>query len=160
MIFRFARFSYAISEIYRCWHHIASEEMGKMGLKGQHAVYFTTMYQYPAGITAAQLCDICGKDKADVSRAIALLEEKGLVEKETASKHAYRARLKLTLRGQQLAETINEKAMTAVEYASKGLSEEKRAVFYEALELITCNLQNLSRNGLPTQNPTETEQRL
>ena len=41
MIDRFERFSYAISEISRCWHRIAGEEMGKYDLKGPFSVYFT-----------------------------------------------------------------------------------------------------------------------
>ena len=49
-----------------------------------------------------------------------------------------------------MAEHINEKASPAVEMASRGLPAEKRAVFYEALELITANLQMLSKEGLPS----------
>lgn len=151
MIDRFERFSYAISEISRCWHRIAGEEMGKYGLKGPYALYFTTLYRYPQGITAAQLCNLCGRDKADVSRAIKLLEEIALVEKENITTNAYRALIRLTKQGKLVAEQINKKAEAAVEHASKGLTPEKRAVFYEVLELITANLQILSKDGLPNQ---------
>ena len=37
----------------------------------------------------------------------------------------------------------------ATEYASRGLPDDKRGVFYEALELICENLQMLSKEGLP-----------
>ena len=79
MIHRFERFSYAISEISRCWHRIAGEEMGEYGMSGSSSVYFTTLYRYPEGVTAAQLGELCSRDKADVSRAMALLEKKGFV---------------------------------------------------------------------------------
>lgn len=158
MIDRFERFSLSISEISRCWHRIAGEEMGKYELKGAYAVYFTTLYRYPQGITAAQLGDLCGKDKADVSRAIALLESKALVEKFKPCKSAYRAPLRLTADGRVLAQVINQKASTAVELASKGLSDEKRRIFYEALELITGNLQTLSKSGLPEHDRLENAQ--
>lgn len=148
MIDRFERFSYAISEISRCWHRIAGEEMGKYDLKGPFSVYFTTLYRYPEGITAAQLSEFCSRDKADVSRAMSLLESKGLVTRQELEGKAYRAKLRLTAQGLELAEHINQKASVAVEYASRGLPAEKRAVFYEALELITTNLQTLSREGL------------
>lgn len=148
MIDRFERFSYAISEISRCWHRIASEEMGKYDLKGPFSVYFTTLYRYPEGITAAQLSELCSRDKADVSRAMSRLESKGLVTRQESEGKAYRAKLRLTAQGMELAEHINQKASTAVEYASRGLPAEKRAVFYEALELITTNLQMLSKEGL------------
>ena len=82
MVNRFERFSYAISEISRCWHRIAGEEMGQFGLNGSSSVYFTTLYRYPEGITAAQLGELCSRDKADVSRTISLLEKKGIVERQ------------------------------------------------------------------------------
>ena len=46
------------------------------------SVYFTTLYRHRQGITAVQLREICGRDKADVSRTMALLEQKGLVARE------------------------------------------------------------------------------
>ena len=149
MINRFERFSFAISEISRCWHRIAGDVMGSHGLKGPYAVYFTAMYRYPEGITAVQLGEICSRDKADVSRAMQLIEPQGLIEKQASDKKAYRALLRLTPAGAELAKAINQKAILAVENASKGLDPEKRAVFYEALELITSNLQQLSKSGLP-----------
>ena len=79
MVERFERFSLAISEISRCWHRIANEVMKQYGLKGAYSVYFTTMSRFPEGLTATQLVEICGRDKADVSRAMAAMEEKNLV---------------------------------------------------------------------------------
>lgn len=149
MIGRFERFSYAISEISRLWHRIAGEEMGKYGLKGSYSVYFTTLYRYPAGLTAAQLVDLCSRDKADVSRAMALLEKKNLVARADPEGKTYRAPLMLTREGREIASHINHRAEAAVELASKGLPEEKRVIFYEALELITTNLQKLSKEGIP-----------
>ena len=147
MVDRFERFSFAISEISRCWHKIAADEMEKYGLKGSHAIYLTTLYRYSQGVTAAKLSELSGKDKADVSRMTAIMEKNGLIVKEGSS---YRALLKLTEEGRTVAEHINSKASAAVEIASRGLPAEKRAVFYEALELITANLQTLSKEGLPS----------
>ena len=146
MIDRFERFSLAISEISRCWHKIAADEMEKYGLKGSHAVYLTTMCRYPDGITAARLCELCAKDKADVSRMMSIMEKKELVVKEGSS---YRAQLKLTQAGLEAAEHVRRRATVAVENASRGLTPERRAVFYEALELIVSNLQNICEEGLP-----------
>ena len=123
--------------------------MGAHGLKGPYAVYFTALYRYNEGITAAQLGEICSRDKADVSRAMSQMTELGLVEKCGNGVNAYRTLLKLTDEGVKLAETINAQAVKAVENASVGLAPEKRAIFYEALELITGNLQKLSKTGLP-----------
>ena len=148
VIDRFERFSYAISEISRCWHRIAGEEMREYDLKGSYSVYFTVLYRVADGVTAAQLAELCSRDKADVSRAMALLEKKGLVDRDGPTGKSYRARLKLSDSGKELARHINRKAEAAVERASMGLTDDKRAIFYEALKLITVNLQNISRGGL------------
>ena len=147
MIDRFEKFSLTIFELSRYWHKLASEEMEKHGLKGPHAVYFTTMYRFPEGITAVKLAEVCSKDKADVSRAVSLLEQKGLITKTTATKN-YRTPIKLTEMGEKIAEIINNKAKIAVENGGKGLSDNERGVFYSTLEKICSNLQELTVKGL------------
>lgn len=148
MVDKFEKFSFSISEIYRYWHKIASDEMERYGLKGPYAVYFTTMYRYSEGITAVSLGELCSKDKADVSRAISLLEKNGLVEREGTNPKGYRALIKLTEKGKQIAEHINEKVSTAVLLAGKGLSQEQSENFYYALDMISSNLKVLSEQGL------------
>ena len=145
MIDRFEKFSVAISDLSRYWHKIAADEMEQYGLKGPYAVYFTTLYRYSEGITGAKLGELCSRDKADVSRAVALLAQKGLLKKEGSH---YRALLKLSPKGMELAEKINHKAAEAVSCGGRGLSEEKRENFYEALQVIAENLRALSEQGL------------
>ena len=153
MLNRFAKFSFSISEIDRCWHKLAAEEMAKYGLNSPHAVYLNTLYDAdPEGITAAQLGELCGKNKADVSRMVAILEQKGLVQKLAIGKNMYRARLVLTEEGRKAAEHVRKRAAIAVELAGSGLSDSEREIFYKALELITENLQKLGKEGLPRQN--------
>ncbi len=149
MLNRFARFSLAISEIDRCWHKLAAEEMAKYELNSPHAVYLTTLYDFEEGVTAAKLGELCCKNKADVSRMVAILEKKGLVRKEAVGGNLYRAKLLLTEEGKQAAEHVKQRAAVAVELAGSGMSEEEREVFYRCLELITANLQTLSKDGLP-----------
>ena len=150
MLSRFERFSRAIAAIDRCWHKLAAEEMAKYDLHSPHAVYLHTLYQNPEGITAARLGELCGKNKADVSRMVSILEKKGLVTKEATGNNLYRALLKLTDRGKEAAAHVQQRVILAVELAGDGLTEEDRQVFYSTLERITANLQNLSREGLPT----------
>lgn len=149
MLNRFSRFSLAIAEIDRCWHKLAAEEMAKYSLNSPHAVYLTTLYQHKDGITAAKLGELCGKNKADVSRMVAILEKKGLVRKEGIGSNLYRAKLMLTEEGKKAALHVRQRAALAVELAGAGLSDETREIFYTALEQITANLQTLCKEGLP-----------
>ncbi|MBE6807904.1 MAG: hypothetical protein J6J30_00785 [Clostridia bacterium] len=149
MINRFERFSFAISEISRYWHKLTSEEMEKYGLKGTHSVYLLTMFRFPDGITAPRLCELCGKDKSDVSRMMSIMEKKGLVKKEGIHQNLYRGLLKLTESGKQAAEHVRKRAILAVELAGKDLTDEKREIFYDALESIVLNLRILSKEGIP-----------
>ena len=149
MLDRFERFSYAISEISRCWRKLASEELAKYGLKSPHATYLTTMYKYPDGITVPQLCEVSGKDKSDASRMIAILEEKALVKKLTVGGTLYRGVLVLTEEGKRAAEQVCARASKAVEVAGKDLDDETRETFYKALDSITANLTQMSKDGIP-----------
>ena len=150
MVERFEKFSFAIFEITRYWHKLATDEMAKYGLKGPHATYLTTLYRYEEGITAPQLSELCGKDKADVSRMMSIMEKKGLVVKESVGKNLYRGLLKLTDEGKRAAQLVRERAALAVDLSGKGLSDEDRETFYNALELISTNMRALCEDGLPS----------
>ena len=150
MLNRFAKFSFSIAEIDRCWHKLAAEEMAKYDLNSPHAVYLTSLFDAGEdGITAAQLGVRCGKNKADVSRMVSILEKKGLVKKVATGSNMYRAKLMLTDEGRLAAQHVRQRAAVAVELAGSGLTEEERETFYRALELITENLQKLGKEGLP-----------
>jgi len=146
MVERFEKFSLAISEISRCWHKIATEEMEKYGLKGIHSIYLTTMLRFPEGITAAKLGELCGRDKAEVSRTVSSMEKLGLIQKAGST---YRTRLLLTDKGLQAGNFVRSRAVMAVEIAGGDLSVEQRTVLYYALESIANNLQVISEAGLP-----------
>ena len=149
MLERFETFSLAISEISKYWHKLTTEEMEKYGLKGPHSIYLLVMSKHEEGLTAPQICELCGRDKADVSRTMSIMEKKGLVTKEGVNPSLYRGLLKLTSEGKRAAQYVADRARLAVEIAGRGLSEENRKVFYEALGIISTNLRELSQNGLP-----------
>ena len=130
--------------LLRCLNFLETPDKGSIVVQGK-----TLFDAEPEGITAAQLGEICGKDKADVSRMVAILENKGLVRKVAVGKNMYRAKLVLTETGREAAEHVRSRAAVAVELAGSGLSEDEREQFYKALTLITENLRKLSKDGLP-----------
>ena len=123
--------------------------MEKYGLKGSHAIYLVVMCRYKDGITAPKLSEVCGRDKADVSRAMALMEKNGLAIREVVNQSLYRARIKLTDSGVAAAEQVKERAEVAVEMAGGEVSDEDRAIFYNTLEHIADRLCSISVDGLP-----------
>ncbi len=138
---RFEQFTVSIFGITHCWNRIATEEMREHGLKGTYALYLLILDTADDGITAAQLCEITQRDKADVSRAVSLFKEKGFVE--ACGENRYRAPIKLTKEGKKLASKIRKKADNALRTAGEGLSDEMRRNMYKALDIISANLKEM-----------------
>ena len=149
MVDRYEQFSGLISGAYRQIQKLEREEMEKYGFKGAFAQYLLAMNHHPDGMTAAQLCEVCDKDKAAVSRVIAEMEDKCLVQKMGEKAHPYRAVLTLTSKGRDAAAFVAKRATVAVLKAGEGLSDADRKIFYAALELINTNLQKICDNGIP-----------
>jgi len=147
MLSRYEQFAYAISSIQRHIQKIERDEMITLGYKGAFAQYLAAMTHHPQGVTAAQLCEICDKDKAAVSRTVAEMEEKGLIHRGNGQDSPYRARLRLTDEGQRAASFVLRRAEEAVNAC--GLNEENRDAFYAALNLIAHNLESICQTGLP-----------
>ena len=148
MIDRYELFSSSVACLYRYVQKIERTEMAQYGLKGPHAQCLLTISHYPEGITAAQICEICDKDKAAISRTLAELEQVGMISRTAVDGKRYRVGLRLTERGQEIAGRVKSLAALAVEQAGSGLSEENRAVFYASLNLIAENLRRISREGI------------
>lgn len=148
MVAKYEHFSLSVSRIYHDIQKIERTQMEKFGLKGPHAQTLLALHRHPEGITAVQLCELCLKDKAAVSRSIGELEEKGMVCREQNHGSTYRALLKLTPRGEQAALAVSRRAVMAVERAGKGLRDDQREVFYGVLALIADNLHAICTNGL------------
>lgn len=148
MISRYELFTASIASVYHDIQKIERTEMAQFGLKGPHAQCLLNMSHFPEGITASRLCDICEKDKAAISRTLGELEKMELVSRETTNGNRYRARLMLTERGRQVAESVNKKAQQAVELAGAGLDDAQREVFYRVLGQIAGNLHNICKDGL------------
>ena len=148
MIRKYEHFSLSVSRIYHDIQRIERTQMEAFGLKGPHAQTLLAIRRYPEGITAVQLCELCDKDKAAVSRSIAELEEKGMVIRTMTNGTYYRAPVVLTERGEAAARAVEEKARLAVEQAGIGLDDGERQVFYRVLAMIADNLHTICRDGL------------
>ena len=152
MIERFSQFCTSIASIQRSILTIERVEMAKYGLKGPHANCLVAMARYPEGITAARLCDICDKDKAAISRTVSELEDAGMVLRQDPDGKRYRSVLRLSEKGKEIANRVNDMVLLAVAKASDGYDKEKQQVFARVLNLVAGNLQEICRDGLETRN--------
>lgn len=156
MITKYELFSSSVSSLSRDIQAIERTEMAKFGLKGPHAQCLLAMLRHPLGITSAQLCELCAKDKAAISRTVSELEQEQMIRRESRNGGVYRAALLLTEKGRAAADAVSRRAKIAVEAAGVGLNDAQREVFYQVLAIIADNLHAICKNGLKD-NPTDKE---
>lgn len=146
MVGRFEQFCAAIVAIQRSIARIERMEMEKYGLKGPHAQCILMMGHSPEGITAAELCTACDKDKAAISRTLAELENEGMISRVDPNGKRYRSRLYLTERGRSVANHLDDQVHRAISQVSEGYDVETREIFVHVLNMIALNLQELSQS--------------
>ena len=147
MLTRYGKFTYTISEISKNLQKVSQDEMKKFGLHGSYAKYVLAILR-GGPMTAAQLAETCDRNKADVSRAIGVLEADGVVVKLVSDTN-YRVRIALTERGEMIGNKLSERLKLVLGHVSGDISEEELASFYHTLEVISQNLQKISDFGLP-----------
>ena len=140
MIDRFELFATTITQIYKNLQRIKMQEMSGFELRGTYVMCLFELNRNPEGLTITQLSQLCGEDKAAISRTISELVKRGLVTSNNNKK--YRAPLALTEEGQETANKIDALASTAVQAGSAGLTMEELKIFYKALTTISDNLNN------------------
>ena len=148
MITKYELFSSSVASLSRDIQHIERTEMAKFGLKGPHAQCLLAILRHPLGVTSAQLCDLCAKDKAAISRTVSELEQEQMIRRESRNGSAYRAALTLTEKGRAAANAVSQRAIMAVEAAGKGLTDTQREVFYQVMHIISENLHTICKHGL------------
>lgn len=142
---RFRTFTVLIAKISRSIRKIKTGEMEQFNLKSPHVSCLYYLYKFNS-LTAKELCDICQEDKASTSRSIEYLENNGYIVCESNLKKRYNSAFSLTNKGEDIAKSLVEIIDKVLDLASVGLSEEKRAIMYESLTLISDNLENLCKN--------------
>ena len=142
MLSRFETFTVLIAKVNRCIHRLKAEEMAEFCLKSSHVSCLYYLYKANS-LTAKELCDLCGEDKANISRAVKYLENEGYLRGEAAGQKRYQTALSLTEKGKEVGQAIAVKIDRILQLASEGLDEESRKVFYQSLALICGNLERI-----------------
>lgn len=142
---RYEQFASSIAGIYHSIQKIEKQLMVEYGSKGIFAQYLAALSRCPEGLTAAQLSELCDKDKAAVSRAVVEMEREGLLYRDD---NRYRVRLLLTESGRKMAEYVSRQATMAVNAGGRGLSDEERVQLQKHLSLIAENLDKISKGEM------------
>ena len=142
---RFKNFTVLIAKISRSIRKIKTEEMREYNLKSPHVscLYYLNKVDI---LTAKELCDICGEDKAAISRSIEYLEKNGYLVCDSNLKKRYKSPLMLTEKGRNISALIVKKIDAILDMASVGLAEENRVIMYDSLALISNNLEKFCKN--------------
>ena len=137
MMREFEAFVTGITICYKFIQKIKMLEMTEFDLRGADMMCIYFLRRHPEGLTASQLSQLCTEDKGAISRTVATLQEKGLI---ATGEKKYRVPLYLTEAGAEIAQKVDEMVKRWVTFGSDGLSDEKRAAFYQTLDQISHNL--------------------
>lgn len=133
----FENFTITILKLNKLIQKIKLYEIKDYGLKSIHVMCIYYLNKYKDGITASNLAKLTLEDKAAISRALHLLKENDYTEYDS---NKYNALIKLTKKGEIIAEYIEKKANKAVDEVEIFTNEE-RNTFYNSLESIYDNLK-------------------
>lgn len=143
MVDRFQTFTILINKISGSIRKIKMQEMEKLGLKSTHVSCLYYLFTSGGLLTATKLCEMCGEDKAAVSRSIEFLEKDGYLTCKSKSQKRYNSPLSLTEKGTEIGKFVADKIDKLLNEASAGLEEAERKSMYNSLELINKNLTKI-----------------
>ena len=135
----FENFTITILKLNKLVQKIKNFEMQEYGLKTIHVMCVYYLNNNPKGLTASELTKLTLEDKAAISRALKVLQEKGYAIYDS---NKYNAEILLTSEGKKLAAVICKKADGAVSAGSYDFTDEQRESFYSELKTIAYNLEN------------------
>ena len=142
MLTGFEQLSIGVHELYLTMHRVETKQMEKYGLRGAYVKYLVALLHTPDGLTISQLCEICDQDKAAVSRAVSELVGREFIWRDNPRKNHYRAKLKLSERGAELAKEVCNSSKAVFDEAIEGFSPEQRDAFYEFMFAVSENLHS------------------
>ena len=137
---RFELFDGLISSAGKTIQRIKSNKMEKFGLGSTHTTCLCRLGNAgKTGMTQKELTEQEGIDRAQISRVLRDLENRGLVQ--NAGESVYKKRYFLTEKGIKIVGEIKKIILEINSYVSDEVSEEEIAVFYSVLKRIAENLK-------------------
>ena len=144
MIERFEIFTNNISVVYKGIQKLKNDKMKEFGLKGNHMMCLFYLEKHPDGLTASQLCELIGNDKAAVSRSLSELYKLDHIcyDGFTGGKK-YNTVIKLTEKGKSVTSVLfDEINRTVNEISLNNMDEDHRTEFYRSLRTLANSIKD------------------
>ena len=141
---RFELFDVSVSLICKNLQKIKTEIMQTYGLKSSHVLFMVQLGGSSDGLTASELSQAGHMDKAQISRVVSELTDKGYITRSQAYGKKYKYRLTLTEAGRKIAGELDRLIDRALDYVSGSIPRSDLEIFYRTLFTINDNLFSLS----------------
>lgn len=135
---RFILFAGLINSVTKSVQAMKMMKMARYGLSAAHTNCLCRLAEAPEGLTQGELADLEMMDKAQVSRVLRELEEKGYAAR--AGEGAYKRRYVLTPLGIATTEEMEGILLDLNRFVSRDIPEEDLEVFYRTMRTIAENI--------------------
>ncbi len=133
-----------IKHLLKVVQNFKSQKMTEYGLKGSTAQCICCIAICANGLTASELSERMKVDKAQVSRCMTELGDKGLVFREEREGKQYRQKYCLTSKGREVAADICQTSWMLHERICAGVCKEDMESFFRVLEMLCENAISFS----------------
>ncbi len=143
------RFTVLVNSATKSIQRLENRKMERFGLGSTHTrCLYLLLRAGKKGLTQTELCTLENTDKAQISRVVRELTEKGYAaavpsEEGTAK---YRRRYQLTVRGREVATEINQMIDEVVQFVREPISEEETEQFIRIMRVI-CDRLKMAVDG-------------
>ena len=141
---RFELFDISMSVICKSIQKIKSEIMQSYGLKSSHVLFMVQLGEREEGLTASELSRAGHMDKAQISRVVSELTDKGFIAKCSEGGQKYKNKFTLTETGKSIAKDLNRLIARALDYVSGSIPRADLEVFYRTLFTISDKIFSLT----------------
>ena len=136
---RFLLFSSLLNDAQKSIARIKYKKMDSYGLGSAHTLCLCILDEHKDGLSKTELASLCGVDKAQISRIISELLEKGFVTVATPERN-YKQKYILTESGMGIASEIKGIILDINNFVSGGIPKEEIDAFYATFKTICENL--------------------
>lgn len=137
------QFTLTLADVLKSIKKLKDNRMTAYGLRSSHVMVLYLLGRTPEGLTPAELADAGDVDKALISRVVAELTEKGFVIAINTGGRRYKARLRLTPSGEELAIYIATAVAEIQKKVSGDIPKEDLEIFYRTLFTLQANFHKL-----------------